>query len=34
MITDISATLPMNKYEDMFKMILKFNDGLMGKGVE
>ena len=33
-IYDISATLPMNKYEDMFKMILKFNDRLMGKPVE
>jgi len=33
-IYDISATLPMNKYEDMFKMILKFNDGLMGKAVD
>jgi aminopeptidase YwaD len=30
-IYDISATLPMNKYEDMFNMILKFNEGLMGK---
>jgi aminopeptidase YwaD len=33
-IYDISATLPMNKYEDMFKMILKFSDALMGKAVE
>jgi len=33
-VYDISATLPMNKYEDMFKMILKFNESLMGKGIQ
>jgi aminopeptidase YwaD len=30
-VFDISATLPLNKYEDLFKLLLKFNDGLMGK---
>lgn len=30
-VYDISATLPLNKYEDMFKLLLKFNDGLMNK---
>lgn len=30
-IYDISATLPLTKYEDMFKLLLKFNKGLMGK---
>jgi aminopeptidase YwaD len=30
-IYDISATLPLNEYEDMFKLLLKFNEGLMGK---
>ncbi|MEO7214471.1 M20/M25/M40 family metallo-hydrolase [Mucilaginibacter sp.] len=30
-IYDISATLPLNEYEDMFNLLLKFNDGLMGK---
>jgi hypothetical protein len=28
-VFDISATLPMNKYEDLFKLMLKFNDRLM-----
>ncbi|AMR33438.1 aminopeptidase [Mucilaginibacter sp. PAMC 26640] len=30
-IYDISATLPMNEYEDMFNLILKFNERLMGR---
>jgi aminopeptidase YwaD len=30
-IYDISATLPLNEYEDLFNLLLKFNDGLMGK---
>ncbi|MGZ3754609.1 MAG: M28 family metallopeptidase [Mucilaginibacter sp.] len=30
-IYDISATLPLTKYEDEFHLLLKFNDGLMGK---
>ena len=30
-IYDISATLPLNEYENMFKLILKFNEALMGK---
>nr|WP_294949989.1 M28 family peptidase [uncultured Mucilaginibacter sp.] len=29
-IYDISATLPLNEYEDLFNLLLKFNDGLMG----
>jgi len=28
-IYDISASLPMNKYNDIFTLLLKFNDGLM-----
>lgn len=30
-IYDISATLPLNEYEDLFNLLLKFNEGLMGK---
>jgi aminopeptidase YwaD len=30
-IYDISATLPLNEYEDLFNLLLKFNDELMGK---
>ena len=30
-IYDISATLPMNKYSDIFTLLLKFNDALMNK---
>lgn len=30
-IYDISATLPLNEYENLFNLLLKFNDGLMGK---
>ena len=30
-IYDISATLPMNKYHDIFTLLLKFNDALMNK---
>jgi hypothetical protein len=30
-IYDISATLPMNKYHDIFTLLLKFNDALMHK---
>ncbi|OOQ61672.1 M28 family metallopeptidase [Mucilaginibacter pedocola] len=29
-IYDISATLPLNKYEDLFNLLLNFNNGLMG----
>jgi aminopeptidase YwaD len=32
-IYDVSATLPMNKYTNLFNLLLKFNDGLMGKKV-
>jgi aminopeptidase YwaD len=32
-IYDISATLPLTEYENQFNMLLKFNDGLMGKPV-
>lgn len=28
-VFDISATLPLNKYADLFKLIIKFNSGLM-----
>jgi aminopeptidase YwaD len=31
-IYDISATLPLTQYEHLFNLLLKFNDGLMGKG--
>ncbi|RWY53946.1 M28 family metallopeptidase [Mucilaginibacter gilvus] len=30
-IYDISATLPLNEHEDLFNLLLKFNDGLMGE---
>jgi len=30
-IYDISATLPMNKYNDIFTLLLKFNDALINK---
>jgi len=30
-IYDISATLPLNEYENLFHLLVKFNDGLMGK---
>lgn len=30
-IYDISATLPLNEYENLFKLIIRFNDGLMNK---
>jgi aminopeptidase YwaD len=30
-IYDISATLPLTKYEDEFHLLVKFNDALMGK---
>jgi len=30
-IYDISATLPLTEYEDLFNLLLKFGDGLMGK---
>lgn len=33
-IYDISATLPLNEYEDLFNLLLKFNDGLMGKAAK
>jgi len=33
-VYDISATLPMNEYENEFNLLLKFNDGLMGKVVD
>jgi len=32
-IYDISATLPLNEYEDLFRLLVKFTDGLMGKPV-
>jgi len=32
-IYDISATLPLTEYENLFKLLIKFNDGLMGKPV-
>jgi Zn-dependent M28 family amino/carboxypeptidase len=32
-IYDVSATLPLNKYEDEFRLLVKFNDGLMGKSI-
>ena len=30
-IYDISATLPLDEYENLFHLLVKFNDGLMGK---
>lgn len=30
-IYDVSATLPLNEYEDLFNLMLKFSQGLMGK---
>jgi len=30
-ICDISATLPLNAYENLFKLLVRFNDGLMNK---
>jgi hypothetical protein len=30
-IYDISATLPLNKYRDLFTLLIQFNDQLMGK---
>ncbi len=30
-IYDISATLPLTEYKNLFNLLLKFNDGLMGK---
>ena len=30
-IYDISATLPLNEYTNLFNLLVKFNDGLMGK---
>jgi aminopeptidase YwaD len=30
-IYDISATLPLTEYENLFKLLIKFNDGLMNK---
>lgn len=30
-IYDISATLPLTQYEHLFSLLVKFNDGLMGK---
>jgi len=30
-IYDISATLPLNAYENLFKLLVRFNDGLMNK---
>jgi hypothetical protein len=31
-IYDVSATLPLTAYNHLFKLLLKFNDGLMNKG--
>jgi aminopeptidase YwaD len=31
-IYDISATLPLTEYRNLFNLLVKFNDGLMGKG--
>jgi len=33
-IYDVSATLPLTVYENMFKLLIRFNDGLMGKPAE
>jgi aminopeptidase YwaD len=30
-IYDISATLPLNEYENLFNLLIRFNDGLMNK---
>jgi hypothetical protein len=32
-IYDISATLPLTEYENLFNLLIKFNDGLMNKPV-
>jgi len=29
-VFDIAATLPLNKHEDLFKLMIKFNEKLMG----
>lgn len=33
-IYDVSATLPLTAYENLFKLLIRFNDGLMGKPAE
>jgi len=33
-IYDVSATLPLTVYENLFKLLIRFNDGLMGKPAE
>jgi len=33
-IYDVSATLPLTVYENMFKLLIRFNDGLIGKPAE
>lgn len=30
-VNDVAATLPLNEQEDLFKLVVKFNDKLMGK---